>query len=258
MTTEINIEDYYPGYNDADYSVVREQSATYSGTVATALTLSGTNSTAGLTLSGTQTIGINMSGSYATAAIVIGVTGTPITLAAVDDHIIDIYATSGSTNASTSVRPIYMKCTMTGAAGVGGRAEFHMYTNVALGGWANAIKGYTEFGASGRVTGLGSAIVGEIALSAGTTPGSYAALEAEIVLPANAVTGLSTSFLYCNISGASAATFDTYGFLFEVGEGITMASGKFFQENTASAASHALKCKVDGSTYYVMLTNTGA
>ena len=129
---------------------------------------------------------------------------------------------------------------------------------VNSGGWVNALKGYMEFGASGSASGLASAIVGETVLSAGTSSGTYCALEAELVLGSSASTGTATSFLYCNIAGADVATFDTNGFLFEIGAGITMASGKFFQANTAAAATHALKCKVDGTTYYVMLTDTGA
>lgn len=160
-----------------------------------------------------------------------------------------IYSTCASTSGSTSAEPIYMKSTMTGAGGVGGRARFHMYTNVALGGWSNALKSFAEYGASGRTTGLGSSFCAEIQMSAGTSSGTYSALEAEIVMPTNAVTGVATSFLYCNATGAAVATFDTNGYLLEIGAGITPAAGKF-----VSANSQTLKCKVEANTRYVVLS----
>lgn len=164
---------------------------------------------------------------------------------------IAIYTTCDSTSASTSAEPFYFKSTMTGAAGVGGRARFHLYTNVALGGWSNALKAYAQYGASGSTAGMGSALCAEMALSAGTASGTYAPIEGELVLASGASTGTSTSFIYLNVSGAAASTFDTNGYLMEVGTGITPAAGKF-----ASLTSHTLRCKVDGSTRYMVMSQT--
>jgi hypothetical protein len=149
-----------------------------------------------------------------------------------------------------------MKSTMTGIGGVGGRAEFYMTTDVALGGWSNALKGMVEYGSSGRTNGMGSAVCAEVVLSAGTTQGTYAPLESELVLGSGASTGTGTSFLYCNVSGADAGTFDTSGFLFEIGDGITQGGGKLFDSTINSAGAqidHTLKVKVDGNVYYIGL-----
>jgi len=190
------------------------------------------------------------------ATLEMGVSATPLVYTE-GVPIVDLYATCASTDGGTSAQPFMMKSTMTGAGGVGGRALFHLYTNVVLGGWSNALKGYAEYGATGGTTGLGSAIVGELALSAGTSSGTYAALEAELVLGAGASTGTETSFLYMAASGAAVATMDTAGDLFKL-DGLTMASGKLFQANTAAAATHALRIDIGGTKYYVMLTDTGA
>lgn len=197
------------------------------------------------------TVGLALTGTYTTTAIQLGTASTALTLTAHDDHIIDIYSTCGSTDGSNSVRPVYMKSTMSGAGGVGGRAEFHLYTNVALGGWSNAIKGFAEYGASGRTAGLGSAICAEIQLSAGTSAGTYAPIEGEIVLGSGASIGTATSFIYLNIAGAAASTFDTSGFLFEIGAGITPAAGKF-----VSADSQTIKCKIEANTRYMVLSQS--
>ncbi len=197
------------------------------------------------------TTGIAFTGTYTVTCIQAGTSTTALTLSAHDDHIIDIYSTCASTDGSNSVRPIYMKSTMTGAGGVGGRAEFHMSTNVALGGWSNAIKGLAEYGASGSTTGLGSAICAEIQLSAGTSSGTYAPIEGELVLGSGASTGTATSFIYLNASGADASTFDTNGFMFEIGTGVTPAAGKFI-----SADSQTIKCKVEANTRYMVLSQS--
>jgi len=181
----------------------------------------------------------------------LGTSALPLSLSTYGDHVLDIYATCASTDGSNSVRPIYMKSTMTGAGGVGGRAEFHLYTNVALGGWSNAGKFLAEYGASGKTAGLGTAVCGEIQLSAGTSSGTYAALEGEVTCPTGASMGGSTSFLYLNATGANVAAFDTSGYLFKIGSGITPAAGKF-----VSADSHTVRCQVEENTRYMVLSQS--
>jgi len=123
---------------------------------------------------------------------------------------------------------------MTGAAGVGGRARYHLYTNVALGSWSNALKAETEYGASGKTTGLGSAFCAELVMSAGTTTGTYAPLESEISFGTTGVTGTATSFLYMNTAGTARTTFDTNGYLFELGAGLAPGTGKMIYDNTGT------------------------
>lgn len=173
------------------------------------------------------------------------------------DKTVQIYTTCDSTNASTSFEPSVFHTTMTGAGQVGGRARFFMTTNVALGGWSNALKGEVTYGASGRTTGLGSAICAEMTLSAGTSSGTYAPLEIELNMGTSGVTGTATSLIYMSVNDAAATTFDTSGFLFTL-TGVSVGSGKIFQANTAAAATHALRCKIGSTAYYVMLTSTGA
>jgi hypothetical protein len=164
-----------------------------------------------------------------------------------------IYATTSSTSAATSAEPFYVKSTLTGAGQVGGRSRFHCYTNVAAGGWVNALKSYMEFGASGKCTGLASSFCGELVLSEGTTSASYCAIEGEIVMDTGASIGEHTSFFYLNASGAGISAFDTGGTLFHIGDGITAAAGKF-----CSANYQTLKCYFTDSatTRYLVLSQT--
>ena len=149
---------------------------------------------------------------------------------------------------------------MTGAAGVGGRARFHLTTNVALGGWSNALKAHVEYGATGKTAGMGSALLAELALSAGTVDGTYAPLESELVAGSGASTGTSTSFLYCNIGGADAATVNTNGYLLELGAGVVDTADGLFDTIDADDADFnaCLKIKIGGVDYFIGLSTTNA
>ena len=181
---------------------------------------------------GTSTTGINLSGDYTGAGIAIGGSADKAVLAAHDDHAIDVYTTSASTDASNSVRPIHMVNTMTGVGGVGGRAEFEMNTEVVLGGWANALKGYTDFGTAGSVTGLGSAVVAEMRMPNKTlTGGNYAPMEIELVVQENSATGgTPVSFMHSQVSGhATGVTeFNTTGYLMSF-QGLEDVAGGVFE-----------------------------
>lgn len=188
------------------------------------------------------------------AKVDIGSSGTPLVLTA-GTPIVDIYSTCASTSGSTSAEPFYMKSTMTGAGGVGGRARFHMYANVALGGWSNALKAYAEYGASGKTAGLGSALCAEMTLSAGTVDGTYAPLEAELVLGAGASTGTATAFLYLAVSGDGAGTLDDNGFLFIL-DGVTAGSGDLYDTSATTATGDAtLKVRIGGATKYLLVAD---
>lgn len=188
------------------------------------------------------------------AKVDIGSSGTPLVLTA-GTPIFELYSTCASAG-GTNAEPFYVKSTMTGAGGIGARSRFDMYTNVALGSYSNALKAYTEYGATGSTTGLGTAFVGELVLSAGTSSGTYAPLESELVLGSGASTGTASSFLYMNTSGDGKATFDTNGYLFEIGDGITANSGKLYDTSATAATGDAtLKIRIGGVTKYLLVAD---
>lgn len=164
---------------------------------------------------------------------------------------------NASTSASSSYEPLLISTTMTGVGGVGGRVRAFMTTNVALGGWSNAFKAEVTYGASGKTTGLGSALVAEMTLSAGTVDGNYAPLEIELNLGSGASLGTKTSLQYMSVNGTDASSFDTGGYIMNI-QGLTGASGKVFQPNTAADATHALRILIGSTDYYLMLTNAAA
>jgi hypothetical protein len=94
-------------------------------------------------------------------------------------------------------------------------------------------------------------------LAAGTTSGTYAPLEIELNFGTTGKTGTKTSMIYMSANGTARTEMDTNGYLFSL-NGLTAASGKLFQANTAAAATHALRVDIGGTNYFVMLTNVGA
>ena len=170
--------------------------------------------------------------------------------------------TSNSTDGGTSVEPFVHNTTMTGAGGVGGRARFELDTNVALGSWANALKAQTEFGAAGSVTGLGSAFVAELTLSAGTASGNYAPLELELNLGTGALTGTASALVYASVNGLDAGTFDTNGFFLNLA-GLTAGASNTFRTGLTAATINAattaaLRVKIGATTYFIPLATATA
>jgi hypothetical protein len=156
---------------------------------------------------------------------------------------------TGSSTYEVSVTDV----TMTGAGGVGGRTRFQLNADAALGSFSNALKAQVVYGTSGKTTGLGSAFVAEMTLSAGTDAGTYAPLEIELNAPDSASTGTLTSFIHISTQGANVATVDDNARLFNLA-GVTAGSGHIFQTgDTAANVAGSLKVRVDGTDYYVVL-----
>ena len=161
--------------------------------------------------------------------------------------IIDTSTGSSTFNASTT------EVTMTGAGGVGGRTLFQLNADAALGSFTNALKANVVYGATGSTSGLGSAFVAELTLSAGTTTGTYAPLEIELNAPASASTGTRTSFIYASAQGANVAAVDTNGVFFNL-QGLTAGAGKMLVAGTTlGTAFGGLRVRVGSANYWVPL-----
>lgn len=171
-------------------------------------------------------------------------------------QIVESGNTITTTNTATSgtYQPLVVSTTMSGAGADGGRAKFDMTTNVALGSFSNALKAEVTYGASGSTTGLGSAFVAEMTLSAGTSAGTYAPVEIELNAGSGASTGTATSLIYASVNGAGAATVDTNGYLLNLA-GVTVAGAKLAATGTitnVNEITHGLRVKIAGSDYYLL------
>lgn len=163
---------------------------------------------------------------------------------------------TGSSTYEVSVTDV----TMTGTGGVGGRTRFQLNADAALGSFSNALKAQVEYGTSGKTTGLGSAFVAEMTMSAGTDAGNYAPVEIELNVPSGAALGTKTTLVYASVNGADAATFDGSGVAMNV-QGLTAGSagetdafnvpgGSF---DVTTDISHGLKVRIGAAEYYIPL-----
>ena len=161
--------------------------------------------------------------------------------------------TTTNTATSGTYQPLVVSTTMSGAGANGGRAKFDMTTNVALGSFSNALKAEVTYGASGRTTGLGSAFVAELSLSAGTTSGTYAPLELELNCASGASTGTTTSLIYASVNGTGAGTVDTNGVFMNI-QGLTAGAGKMLVAGTTLGTAYGgLRVKVGATNYWIPL-----
>jgi hypothetical protein len=162
--------------------------------------------------------------------------------------------TTTNTATTGTYQPLVVSTTMSGAGADGGRAKFDMTTNVALGSFSNALKAEVTYGASGRTTGLGSAFVAEMTLSAGTSSGTYAPLELELNLGTGASTGTASSLMYASVNGAGKAAMDDNGYVLNLA-GVTAGTNKLFANNGSVALNEitfGLKVKIAGADYYLL------
>jgi hypothetical protein len=170
--------------------------------------------------------------------------------------------TTTNTATSGTYQPLVVSTTMSGAGADGGRAKFDMTTNVALGSFSNALKAEVTYGAAGRTTGLGSAFVAEMTLSAGTSSGTYAPLEIELNAATGASTGTGTSMIYASANGTGADSVINANATLLSLQGVTAGSAGDTDMVTAPGGSFAaadiengigIKVKVGANFYYIPL-----
>ncbi len=164
-----------------------------------------------------------------------------------------------TTTSASTVDPIAFTSTMTGAGTTGGRANFRMNAEAALGGWSNALKAHVVYGASASTSGLGSALVAEIQLGAANTVGHYAPIESEIVIGSGGKIGGGTSFLYLNVND-DGTTWNDGGYFFEMGTGVADTNGGMFDAESKSTIgkTHTLRILVNDVIYYIALHTSQA
>jgi len=162
--------------------------------------------------------------------------------------------------ADDSSTPLIMTNIMTTPAKVGCRALFIVQSNVALGSYVNALKGYMEFtGTSGSTSGLASGVCAELKTPNRTLPsGAYYPLEIEHVAGGTSVvsdgSGSRVGFIYMENSIDLAGDFDDNGYLMTIA-GLTAGAGKIL-----SAGSQTLRIQAGlrtaETTKYLVLSDT--
>ena len=181
--------------------------------------------------------------------IQIGTSNVPKVVTA-GQKVLDVHTSSAIVE---NVEAFTSEMILSGVGATGGRAKFTLATEVALGGWANALKAEIEFGTSGRVTGLGSAFVAELGMSATAPPGgNYVALEMEIRMPTGAGVGAGTAYMYANVQGDDKATFAADGY-FCILDNAGDSNVGLFYVNTDTMVDAYLRWRINNTDYFMLL-----
>lgn len=172
-----------------------------------------------------------------------------------------VWATTDATQSETVT--LNIQDTRTGAGATGWAHKSELVSDVALGSYSNALYGLVTFGANGSCSGLSAGVCGEVELSAGTTGGTYASLEAELVANAAVSTGTDTAFIYGNIAGSNSTgktTINTNAHLMILGTGVVDTSSGLWDAISAQAvtASGRLRIKIGATLYYIPVCASAA
>lgn len=187
--------------------------------------------------------------------LAIGTAAVPLAVIA-DDPMLKVYCTSAITTGA--IRAAEIGLTMT-AASNGNQVEALKVTisaDVKTGAWANVIFAQLDYVTDGLAHGAGSVICAEISLPASSVVrGTYYVWQSEIDCPTGCIMNANPiAVMSISVWGGAKAQFDTVGLLFDI-SGVTSGSGKFFYDNTANAADAFLKCRINGATYYLPLSD---
>lgn len=169
---------------------------------------------------------------------------------------------TNTTSTTSLYEPVVVASTLTGAGVTGGRSKFDTTINSAAGSFSNALKANVSYGASGKTTGLGSAFVAEMTLSAGTVDGTYAPVEVELNAATGDSTGTATSLIYASVNGTGANTVVNAAATFVNLQGLTAGSAGATNMVTAPGNNFVaadiqsgigIKVKVGNNFYYIPL-----
>ena len=244
MATTLDMKDYLPGWNDVDYDIIELEANIIIGDADTDYLRM--YSAAMLQFRDTA---LKIYSSTDGQLDIVADTTIALSGAMTTDGTLTMTVTDESA-------PFVMTNTITTAATVGARALFNVKTNVAMGSYTNALKGYWQAtGTSASTTGLASGVCAELKTPNRTLPsGAYYSLELEHVSGGTSVvstgSGSKVGFIYAAFSGDTDGDFDDNGYFMTVTD-LTAGAGHML-----SADSHSIKINIDSSTKYMVLSSS--
>jgi len=184
----------------------------------------------------------------------IGDSTTAAAFTAAAQRAIAVYTTTNYTG--TANCGSYFEAAMTGVGGAGVGTEVYLKTSVALGNYVAALYAVLDLQTAGGVTGVGSAICGELVLPGGAAGiGTFGVLKLDVVASASWTSSQRVSFFRLRASGSTVATFITNGYLFDINDLGTPAddTAAIWHLTKDTAPTHALRCIIDGVAYDILM-----
>lgn len=152
---------------------------------------------------------------------------------------------------SGDIRGMYLRAYYSG--GAGGEALRAFSTMQTTVGTAHGAHISLNYDTSGATSGLACAIRGTLHIAdRATSIGTAAAIQAEVFCDgtSSAATG-TLSLLRCIVDGGDATARNTVDYFLT---GVNLGTN-IFAAKTSAAVTHWLKCDINGTTYYIMLSN---
>ena len=194
--------------------------------------------------------------SVQTGTLAIASSGTPLPLTLNTQLALAVWSTQSATTAS-EFDAVKINSVQTGAGAIAVGLRVNLETNVKLGTWANAAYISMDLKTNGGVTGLGTAICGELVMGAAATDGTFGVFEGEISCPASWTGTGPVSFLYLNSYGDTKANFDDYGYLFSL-SGVSSGSAHLWYDHQGGAPANVeewLRVKTPAGDRWLALYN---
>lgn len=167
---------------------------------------------------------------------------------------LSVYTTTNYTGSASCGS--YLETAMTGVGGAGVGTEVYLKTSVALGNYVAAFYAVLDLQTAGGVTGVGSAICGELVMPGGAAGiGTFGVLKLDIVCSTSWTSSQRVALIRTNTSGGTAAKWITEGYIFDfngLGTPVDDTSAVFHLQNHVTT-THALRILVDGVAYDIPL-----
>jgi hypothetical protein len=251
------------GASVVDYGILMP--AVGDGSIGVGISIAAATTTA-LSITGASTNAIVIAGGTSNQLAITataGAKGFAVTSTVQTANDLCTITTSTAVSSAAVMKALDISMTSTGASGVNMLevARFTLTTAVEVGVWANAVVGKLDFSTTGFAHGLAGAICAEVDMPS-TDPsggqGTYTCYEAELGIPNAFTSSVATSFINMNVWGIGGSggvgAFLDYGYIFDITGLGSAANSHVFQANS-DQATHALRIRIDGVPYYMLLTS---
>jgi len=169
-----------------------------------------------------------------------------------------------SSATSGDARAQYTRLTLTGIGGGGEAARLFTTVSNVAGVTARGAHISLDFGTTGTISGLGAAVDATLHIpnAAMAANGTYAAISADLhavgaTTDPAAVTELSFFRVSMQGNATGMGAIDDKALLFDF-DGPAVGAGNMIFTNAALAATHLIRCTLNGVAFYIMATDTPA
>ena len=182
-----------------------------------------------------------------------GTSGTKVTTATADMKFLSLYLENTATSGDN--RGMYLRLYLGGAGGGGEAARIFTTVNDVAAGTAHGAHISLNFGSTGSITGLGVGVRSTLHIpNQAQVGGTYAGGQSELYFDGASadISGATMHSIHRFICDGDATGMATAGYVFEF---VGLSAVQLQASVTEANYAQALKCKVNGTDYYLMLAN---